>query len=144
MWICPNCGADVTDDFELCWGCGTSRKGVKDPEFQAEKEGIITEAAFEAERGARTDENLFTVGTFYDVAAAYALRDLLESQGIRVTLDGEDLSAGYGSLSAGGLGGIKVQVFESSAARVREILAHEKVPFEDAPVEPEKKPDNNK
>jgi len=27
MWKCPGCGADVEDNFDLCWNCGNSKSG---------------------------------------------------------------------------------------------------------------------
>ena len=91
--------------------------GQTDPSFRPEREGIITEDAFEADRAEKTVEKLMTVGTFYTLPPVYELRDLLESHDIPVTIVGEDLSSGLGSLTVGGLGGIKVQVFESDAER---------------------------
>lgn len=35
MWTCGNCGEAVEDTFDLCWKCGTSNEGIKDPSFQA-------------------------------------------------------------------------------------------------------------
>ncbi len=36
MWTCPQCAAEVDDDFECCWQCGTSSEGATDPEFVPE------------------------------------------------------------------------------------------------------------
>jgi ribosomal protein L40E len=37
-WICSKCGAEVPGNFEVCWECGTSVDGVKDPSFPASDE----------------------------------------------------------------------------------------------------------
>ena len=31
MWECPNCSKSVEDGRSLCWDCGTSQSGDKDP-----------------------------------------------------------------------------------------------------------------
>jgi hypothetical protein len=33
MWNCPDCHEDVPDSFEICWSCGTSKSGERDPNF---------------------------------------------------------------------------------------------------------------
>lgn len=33
MWCCPECREQVEDSFEVCWNCGTSITGVRDPGF---------------------------------------------------------------------------------------------------------------
>ena len=34
MWNCAQCREEVEDNFEICWNCGTSREGMRDPSFQ--------------------------------------------------------------------------------------------------------------
>jgi hypothetical protein len=34
MWRCPECGTDVEGSFDVCWRCGTTRNGTRDPEFR--------------------------------------------------------------------------------------------------------------
>ena len=34
MWTCSTCNESVEDGFEVCWKCGTSKDGLKDPQFQ--------------------------------------------------------------------------------------------------------------
>lgn len=131
MWSCANCGAEVTDKFDICWGCGTSREGVKDPSFRTEEDGIITEEEFEADRLARTQEKLITIASFFTFPPAYGLCSFLESNGVRATVVGENVAGVWGTLYTGSLAGIKVQVFESDADRVREILAAHPNSFQD-------------
>ena len=35
MWSCSQCGAEVEDDFEVCWNCSTARSGARYEEFHA-------------------------------------------------------------------------------------------------------------
>ena len=35
MWRCSKCGAEVEDDFEVCWNCSTARSGARYEEFHA-------------------------------------------------------------------------------------------------------------
>jgi len=35
MWRCSQCGAEVEDDFEVCWSCSTARSGASYEEFHA-------------------------------------------------------------------------------------------------------------
>lgn len=35
MWQCPNCKEKVEDTYRVCWACGTTPEGEKDPDFQA-------------------------------------------------------------------------------------------------------------
>jgi hypothetical protein len=34
MWQCVKCREKLDDTFDVCWSCGTSREGVKDPDFR--------------------------------------------------------------------------------------------------------------
>src|SRR2546422_1863301 len=36
MWRCSHCGAEVEDDFEVCWSCSTARSGASYEEFHAD------------------------------------------------------------------------------------------------------------
>ena len=36
MWRCSKCGAEVEDDFEVCWSCSTARSGASYEEFHAD------------------------------------------------------------------------------------------------------------
>ncbi len=36
MWTCRKCQSDVEDNFGMCWNCGTSKAGMRDPEFRSE------------------------------------------------------------------------------------------------------------
>jgi hypothetical protein len=33
MWQCPKCKSKVDDSFDVCWSCGTTPDGIKDPDF---------------------------------------------------------------------------------------------------------------
>ena len=36
MWRCSQCGAEVEDDFDVCWSCSTARSGASYEEFHAD------------------------------------------------------------------------------------------------------------
>lgn len=38
MWKCPHCHESLRDSFEVCWNCGTSKDGSRDPGFASLKE----------------------------------------------------------------------------------------------------------
>lgn len=38
IWICPNCGADVESNFDVCWQCGSDREGHAPPGFTRDNE----------------------------------------------------------------------------------------------------------
>lgn len=42
LWKCPNCGESIEADFDLCWNCGTTRKGELILDFQSEAEKEIS------------------------------------------------------------------------------------------------------
>jgi len=53
MWPCPHCGAEVENDFEVCWNCSTPRSGASYEEFLATIPGATARArtaAFEDEQ----------------------------------------------------------------------------------------------
>lgn len=35
-WTCPKCRAECTDEFDVCFQCGTARDGTEDPDFAAQ------------------------------------------------------------------------------------------------------------
>jgi hypothetical protein len=36
MWTCPKCQSRVSQEWDVCWSCGTSADGEEDPSFDAE------------------------------------------------------------------------------------------------------------
>ncbi len=46
MWTCPNCEEALDDEYDVCWGCGTSADGTEDPMFETadEAEAIYDQA----------------------------------------------------------------------------------------------------
>src|SRR5262249_43926502 len=110
MWTCPKCQADVEDQFESCWACGSNREGVTDPNFVREEEG----AAAAGTAPARPD--LVTVAAYLKPQEAHLLRSRLEAEGIEAFVEGELTSTAWG---ADVLGGSEVQVAEKDLARAR-------------------------
>src|SRR5262245_19284701 len=109
MWTCGKCKAEVEDNFEACWSCGTSREGVENPDFVPEQEGVISEAEYQAEAEARAREDLVTVETFWSAPEAHMARSLLEAEGIQAIVTDElETTMTWGLLQDHG--GVKVQV----------------------------------
>src|SRR5436190_15457067 len=48
MWRCSECGAEVEDDFEVCWSCSTARSGASYEEFHATVPGASAPAPIAA------------------------------------------------------------------------------------------------
>src|SRR5712664_4243475 len=48
MWRCSECGAEVEDDFEVCWTCSTARSGASYEEFHATVPGASAPAPIAA------------------------------------------------------------------------------------------------
>jgi hypothetical protein len=139
MWTCPACGVEVDDDFELCWSCGTSVDGVKDPGFCPEVDGVITPEDYAATARERAHETLVTVATFTMPAEAYVAQNRLLAEGINAYLaDEQTISMDW--LLANAIGGIKLQVAEHDAPRALEVLAarHSAAPAEE-PEEPDER-----
>lgn len=38
MWNCTNCHESVENDFDVCWNCGTTQDGQRDPTFESQRE----------------------------------------------------------------------------------------------------------
>lgn len=43
MWICKKCKEEIEDQFEVCWNCGSDKKGA----VALNKDGQVTEYALE-------------------------------------------------------------------------------------------------
>lgn len=50
IWQCPNCGEEHTEEFRLCWKCGTNPAGERDPDFR------VSEPASEADQAPEAPE----------------------------------------------------------------------------------------
>ena len=40
MWRCATCGEEVSDEFNVCWNCGTGSDGTPNPEFRRVPEAV--------------------------------------------------------------------------------------------------------
>jgi hypothetical protein len=119
MWTCPNCKIDVEPEYDLCWGCGTSRDGEPTPGFDPESEGIMGADEYAAETEAKRQESLVTLATFWNAPEAHILRSRLEAEGVAAVVT-DELTGTWGL--AINLGTIKVEVPEAQAAKAREVL----------------------
>jgi hypothetical protein len=137
MWTCPVCHEDVDDDFEVCWSCGSTREGIKDPDFDPEREGIMDERRFRREQAAQQHQDAVTVATFWNAPEAYMVRARLEAEGIRAYVADELATmVTWGLLNNSG--GVKLQVAEKDAERAREVLA--RIQHTNAPPEEKAEP----
>ena len=132
MWNCPKCQAEVEDNFEVCWQCGTAADGQETPGFVPEVEGIITAEEFQEEQAEKTREALVTVARVGYLPKAHAIRSLLEAEGIPAFVGDELMSSTAWELTSPS--GIQVRVFEKDAERAGRILAAAN-PEEHAPPE---------
>ncbi len=55
MWKCPQCDESLRDSFEVCWNCGTSKDGVRDPDFASLKEQTREPESDEADAASYSD-----------------------------------------------------------------------------------------
>jgi len=104
MWTCPECGSKVDPSFEVCWNCGTSVDGVRDPTFvkaddlpPIEDPPVVPELDAEAEPVALGELHDPTRGEMveayraYDLIEAQFLTDQLTEAGIQAVADTHDL-----------------------------------------------------
>jgi hypothetical protein len=120
MWTCPKCAAEVEDQLEVCWGCGTAPDGAEDSSFNPETEGIVTAASLR--QAPRPSERLVTLATCTLPQEAYLLRSRLASAGISAYLAGELMSTEAWERCKV-TGGVEVQVAETDLGRALGTLA---------------------
>jgi hypothetical protein len=120
MWKCPRCGEGVEDDFDVCWSCGSNREGQENPDFVPEREGILSEAAYESAQAARRDDDFVTVAIFARAPEAHMARSRLEAEGIHGYVMDELSTTTLGFPT---LDGVPLQVAPKDLERARAILA---------------------
>lgn len=64
MWTCVECGETSEDSADVCWNCGTSREGVRDPTFRTADDPCLradegAEPLFDGNAGRRDCEAPF-------------------------------------------------------------------------------------
>lgn len=69
-WTCPSCEAEVPADFAVCWSCGTSRDGTRNPAFRRVEEYDLS-ADTDAVR--RIEPAHFTIRAMFIVVAVTAV-----------------------------------------------------------------------
>ena len=117
MWVCPACGVEVEDNFEVCWGCGTGRDGTKNPAFRPEQEGIV-----EGSPPRPPEAHLVRAATFLSAEDAHIARNRLAVEGIPAFVMDEQDSA-YAWERFKRTGGIELYVAEADLERALPILA---------------------
>ena len=78
MWRCSQCGAEVEDDFEVCWNCSTARSGASYEEFHAD----IPSAAAPAPIAAPEVEQIAVLQSIEDGIGAIARHRVLLLAGV--------------------------------------------------------------
>ncbi len=111
MWTCPNCQTQVDASFDVCWSCGTSRDGTKDPNFvRADDAPVDLESPVDLDmpKGdepipqpvAPIEGELVECYWALDLMQAKFLADQLTDQGIPAMSDTHDLHDALGSMSS--------------------------------------------
>ncbi len=104
MWTCPECGSKVDPSFEVCWNCGTSVDGVRDPTFVTaddqppiEDPPVVPDLDADAEPASTGELPEPTRGEMveayraFDLVEAQFLTDQLGEDGIHAVADTHDL-----------------------------------------------------
>jgi hypothetical protein len=140
MWTCRKCSAEVEDNFEICWSCGTSVDGAYDPNFRRfdndadvpapPSTAVVPKAAGSS---VATAEKLVTVATYWVAGQAHEVQCLLELDGIAVFVAYEFAIAKDWFLD-NATGSIQLQVAEADVEKARKVLADH--PKEAAPLPP--------
>ena len=104
MWTCPECGSKVDPSFEVCWNCGTTADGVRDPSFvKADDQPPIEDPPVVPEFGSDVETVDFSdlpepirgemVEAYraFDLVEAQFLTEQLADAGIHAVADTHDL-----------------------------------------------------
>jgi hypothetical protein len=118
MWTCPNCKIEVQSDFDVCWGCGTSRDGERMPGFDPDSEGIMGAEEYAAATDAKRRDDLVTLATFFTAPEAHVVRSRLEAEGIPAVVTDELATSRILDSSAS----VKVEVPEAQVEQARKIV----------------------
>jgi hypothetical protein len=152
MWRCSSCGTLIDEAFDACWNCGAAQDGTPDADFHAEPGDSVvpdlgpdpeppTESAAEIEAARIMHERIVELCSAGNIVEANGLCELLEEQGIRAQVVGDELGIAAGMLPLGEATAPRIWVRESDADRAREIINRWRVEQENGPVElPESEP----
>lgn len=140
MWTCRKCSAEVEDNFEICWSCGTSVDGAQDPGFRRfeRDEDVPAPAVTVAVQATTATDKLVPIATFWVAGQAHEVQCILEADGIPVTVAYEFGVATDWFLD-NATGSIQLQVAEKDGAKARKVLADhpkEATPLPPAPPKP--------
>ncbi|GAC1472687.1 MAG: hypothetical protein NVSMB9_20220 [Isosphaeraceae bacterium] len=107
MWTCSSCGTKVDPTFEVCWACGTTVDGIKDPAFVPADEVPASESPLDldlpiGDRPIPEPLNplageLVEAYQALDIMQARFLADRLSEQGIPAVSDLHDMHESLGS-----------------------------------------------
>ena len=132
MWTCPECGSKVDPSFEVCWNCGTTPEGVRDPNFVlADDSGpiddipapdapeLMADPADKASVAASHATELVPCYQAFSVIEATFLANQLSERGIDSVSDALDMQDALGGWS----GNPRVYCREGDLEQAREFLA---------------------
>ena len=147
MWNCPNCGETIDDVFDACWKCGTNRDGTRAADFHAEPSDPQTpdpraepDPPDESLAAANDPKNerIVELCSAANAVEAYAIRSLLEEEGIQTCVVGDFLGNAAGGLPLGETTAPRIWVREKDAARAREVIDKQTAePFQEEISPPE-------
>jgi len=129
MWTCRKCNAEVEDNFEICWSCGTSVDGAQDPSFHRFESDEDVAGPPSATNPASADQAV-PIATYWVASQAQEVQALLENAGVTVLVAYEFNPAG---------GTILLQVAEADVEKAQKLLAErpqQTTPLPPAPPKP--------
>lgn len=129
MWTCRKCSAEVEDNFEICWSCGTGNDGSQDPNFQS----FQSDAEVPAGAASEAEPKRVTVATYWVADQAQKVQTLLENGGVPVCI-AYDFAVAQDWFLDNATGSIQLQVTEDQVDKARQVLAGH--PKETAPLPP--------
>lgn len=129
MWTCRKCSAEVEDNFEICWSCGTGSDGSQDPNFRS----FQSDAEVPAVAASEAEPKTVTVATYWVADQAQKVQSLLENGGVPVCI-AYDFDVAHDWVREHATGSIQLQVTEEQVEKARELLARH--PKETAPLPP--------
>ena len=131
MWICRKCNAEVEDNFEICWSCGTSVDGAQDPSFHRFESDEDVAGPPSATNPASADKAV-PIATYWVASQAQTVQALLETAGVPVLVAYEFDPAG---------GTILLQVAEADVEKAQKLLAEKHAQTAPLPPAPPKPPE---
>ena len=132
MWTCPECSSKLDPSFDICWNCGTTPEGLRDPDFVSADEAgpiddlpapdapeLMVDPNQEAAVAASHKTELVACYQAFSLMEAKFLADQLTGRGIDALSDASDMQDALGGWS----GNPRVYCREGDLERAREFFA---------------------